>query len=444
MNKSKNAVETMSVTTLLGMAAAAALLAGGLQFAMAAPSSAPAAGSSRLQVTKVVLADGARAKLGKAPEYRSRGAKIAKAELVVYGDFASPFAATSGRVVDAVLEQFKDDLSVSYRHFISVDNHTSVSAAQAAEAAAKLGKFSQFRELAFGRNDGLGYVDFTAWAGPLGLGDVAFRKAMEAPETGAAVAADSAQAEAMGLTQRPTFFLNGVQLPGTTPINALSSLLEKELAAAQAAGGLAALLKTEPFDTEGVDTGTLEQKKEGQARFGEAKVRISDADPSWGNSDATVTIVEFGDFLCPYCRRGAEALGKIKKKYGPEKVRIVFKNLPLRMHRYADVAARGVLAAGRQGKFWEMHGKLYTRQKDLKSGGVDAILGFALELGLDLDTLMDDMTSVEIREKVADDMAEAERMGVRFTPNYFINDEHIGGALPYNNFVQIIDKHMSD
>jgi protein-disulfide isomerase len=443
MNDSKKAVETMSVTTLLGMAAGAALLAGGLQFATASNSGATA-NDGAPKAAKVVLADGSRADLGKVAEYRSRGAKTAKAELVVYGDFASPFAATSGRVIDAVLEQYKDDLSVSYRHFISPENHTSVSAAQAAEAAAKLGKFSQFRELAFGRNDGLGYVDFAAWAGPLGLGDAAFRKAMNAPETAAAVAADSAQAAAMGLTQRPTFFLNGVKLPGTTPINALSSLLEKELAAAEAAGGLAALLKTEPFETEGLDTGTLEQKKEGQARFGEAKVRISDADPSWGNADATVTIVEFGDFLCPYCRRGAEALGKIKKKYGPEKVRIVFKNLPLRMHRYADVAARGVLAAGRQGKFWEMHRKLYTRQKDLKSGGVDAILGFALELGLDLDTLMDDMTSVEIRKKVADDMAEAERMGVRFTPNYFINDEHIGGALPYNNFVQIIDKHMSD
>jgi protein-disulfide isomerase len=90
-----------------------------------------------------------------------------------------------------------------------------------------------------------------------------------------------------------------------------------------------------------------------------------------------------------------------------------------------------------------MHHKLYARQKDVKAGGVDAILGLALELGLDLETLMDDMTSITVRQKVLADMAEAERMGVRFTPNYFINEEHIGGALPYNNFVQIIDKHLA-
>ena len=90
-----------------------------------------------------------------------------------------------------------------------------------------------------------------------------------------------------------------------------------------------------------------------------------------------------------------------------------------------------------------MHRKLYSRQKDVKSGGVDAILGLALELGLDLEILMDDMTSVAVRQKVVDDTAEAARMGVRFTPNYFINEEHIGGALPYNNFVQIIDKHLA-
>ena len=62
---------------------------------------------------------------------------------------------------------------------------------------------------------------------------------------------------------------------------------------------------------------------------------------------------------------------------------------------------------------------------------------------IDLDLLMDDMTSVDVRQHVANDMAEAERMGVRFTPNYFINNEHIGGALPYNNFVQIVDKHLA-
>ena len=73
-----------------------------------------------------------------------------------------------------------------------------------------------------------------------------------------------------------------------------------------------------------------------------------------------------------------------------------------------------------------MHKLLYERQKDIKSGGVDAILGLALELGLDLDLLMDDMTSVDVRQHVANDMSEAERMGVRFTPNYFINNEHIG------------------
>ena len=99
---------------------------------------------------------------------------------------------------------------------------------------------------------------------------------------------------------------------GRCQLALLAGLIE-ELAAAASAGGLAAHLKSEPFDLEGVDIGTLEQS-EGQARFGENTVRIGDNDPSWGKPDATVTIVEFGDFLCPYCKRRAAALRQLKEK----------------------------------------------------------------------------------------------------------------------------------
>ena len=433
--------ETVPLLPLMSLAAVAAVAGAGIQVLMSSGDAADHNASSG--TTVVAAADGERVDLAVVDDHRTRGAKAPNAELVVYGDFASPFAATAGRVVDTLLAQYPKDLRVAYRHFIAADNHTSESSALAAEAAAKLGKFDVFRQLAFGRNDGLGYVDFSAWAGSLGVSDSAYRAALKDAATRAAVEADGAQAAALGIKRRPTFFLNGVQVAGTMPAEALASLIDKELAAAKSAGGLKALLKTEPFDVEGVDIGTLEQKREGQARFGESTVRIGDNDPSWGQSDATVTIVEFGDFLCPYCKRGAAALRQLKEKYGEDKLRVVFKNLPLRMHRYADASARAVLAAGRQGKFWQMHKILYERQKDIKSGGVDAILGLALELGLDLDILMDDMTSVDVRQHVADDMAEAERMGVRFTPNYFINNEHIGGALPYNNFVQIVDKHLA-
>ncbi len=431
--------DSIALLPLMGVAALAAVVAGGVQMALSSESSGAAASPSAV----VVANEGQRVDLGVTADHRSRGAKAPQAQLVVFGDFASPFAATAGRVVDTLLGQYPEQLTVAYRHFVNTENHTSKSSAVAAEAAAKLGKLAVFRQLAFGRNDGLGYVDFSAWAGSLGVDDTAYRSAMADAATLQAVENDGKQADALGLNRRPTFYLNGVQVPGTTPAAALATLIDQELKAGQEAGGLKALLKTEPFDLEGVDTGTLEQKKEGEARFGENKVRITDNDPSWGKPDAKVTIVEFGDFLCPYCKRGAAALRQLKTKYGEDNLRIVFKNLPLKMHRYADASARAVLAAGRQGKFWSMHKLLYERQKDVKSGGVDAILGLALELGLDLDLLMDDMTSVLVRQQVADDMSEAARMGVRFTPNYFINDEHIGGALPYNNFVQIVDKHLA-
>ena len=145
MNETKTTEASMSLPRLMGIALGAAVVAMAIQW-FSGDSAPKAAGTSR---TQIQAKDGQRAQLNVTYDHRTRGAKDAQAQLVVYGDFASPFAATSGAVVDRLLAEYGTKLSVSYRHFQNPENHTSTGSAVAAEAAAKLGKFEAFRSLAY-------------------------------------------------------------------------------------------------------------------------------------------------------------------------------------------------------------------------------------------------------------------------------------------------------
>ena len=128
----------------------------------------------------------------------------------------------------------------------------------------------------------------------------------------------------------------------------------------------------------------------------------------------------------------------LKKEYG-DKIRVVFKNLPLSFHKNAELAARAAHAAGKQGKFWEMHDKLFENFRTL---GEDSINGFAKEIGVDVAKWKKDLNSAATKAKVEADKKLANKVGARGTPNFYINGDHLAGAQPIDRFKAIIDKHL--
>lgn len=160
--------------------------------------------------------------------------------------------------------------------------------------------------------------------------------------------------------------------------------------------------------------------------------------PVKGPKDARVTIIEFSDFQCPYCTRANETVKEIVKAY-PKDVKIVFKNLPLPFHKEADPAARAALAAGKQGKFWEMHDALFANQASLKA---DFYTAKAKELGLDVEKFKKDMESDEIKNQVKEDANLAQKHGISGTPGFFVNGVAVKGAYPFDHFKQIIDRWL--
>lgn len=163
-----------------------------------------------------------------------------------------------------------------------------------------------------------------------------------------------------------------------------------------------------------------------------------DGAPMRGSKDAKVTIVEFSDFQCPYCGRVEPTLARILKEYGDD-VRLAFKHLPLSMHPKAMPAHRAALAAGEQGKFWEMHDKIFANQADLSEAAYER---YAEELGLDIERFKRDMTSKALEQKIEADKREAAALGVSGTPSFFINGYYLSGAQPYESFKAMIDRQL--
>lgn len=160
--------------------------------------------------------------------------------------------------------------------------------------------------------------------------------------------------------------------------------------------------------------------------------------PVKGNADAKVTIIEFSDFECPFCTRGKATMEEVLKNY-PNDVKIVFKNLPLPFHQNATPAAKAALAAGKQGKFWEMHDKLFDNQRELTQANFEK---FAKDLGLDVGKFKTDMNDPEIDKQIEADKKLAEQHGIQGTPGFFVNGVAVKGAYPFPHFKGIIDRWL--
>ena len=167
-------------------------------------------------------------------------------------------------------------------------------------------------------------------------------------------------------------------------------------------------------------------------------IEVGDS-PIRGSKDAKITIVEWADFQCPFCVRVNPTLEQIAKEYG-DKVRVAFKHLPLSMHNKARAAHQASEAAHRQGKFWEMHDRIFARPKDLSP---ETYLRYAREIGLDIDKYNSDLSSSSVRKVVDADLAMARKLGVSGTPSFFVNGRFLSGAQPYGSFARLIDEELA-
>lgn len=171
-------------------------------------------------------------------------------------------------------------------------------------------------------------------------------------------------------------------------------------------------------------------------------------DHTYGNKDSKVMLVEYGDFQCPACGGAYAQLKTIKEKYKDDIV-FVFRNFPLTsIHPNALAASAVAEAAGLQGKFWEMHDKLYENQDSWSSATADQrdgiFEGYATELGLKLDQFRTDLSSKKVTEKISRDQALGRKVKVDATPGIFVGNTKISDETTSNLIQADGSKLMSE
>ncbi len=163
-------------------------------------------------------------------------------------------------------------------------------------------------------------------------------------------------------------------------------------------------------------------------------IPVHEDDPVWGPREAPVTLIVFSDFECPFCSRHADNVRKVKEANG-DLVRVVFKQFPLAFHSRALPAAQASLAGLEQGKFWEVHDRLFDRTNLT----AQEMQQWAADNGINWDGINDQVANGVFEERVRRDIAEGESFGVRGTPASFINGVSISGAVPVEELQAKID-----
>jgi protein-disulfide isomerase len=162
-------------------------------------------------------------------------------------------------------------------------------------------------------------------------------------------------------------------------------------------------------------------------------------------SSATVTLVEFSDFQCPACGAYYPVVSQVIKDF-KDSMTFVYRNFPLTdLHPNAQIAAQAAEAAGMQGKYWEMHDLLFTKQSDwsASSSARDIFAQYAQSLGITVDQFKKDIDSDTVKNKITEDINDGKSLGINGTPTFFLNGLKLDNPATLADFETVVKKAMS-
>ncbi len=159
---------------------------------------------------------------------------------------------------------------------------------------------------------------------------------------------------------------------------------------------------------------------------------------SRGPEDAPITIIEFSDYQCPFCRRAESTLAELEELY-PGKLRFVYRHLPLDGHPQARPAAEAAVCAEAQDKFWEFHEVVFANQRALSA---EQLRGYAEQVGIDLAAFDTCIGEDATKGRIEADIATAREAGTSATPTFFVNGRLVRGARPASEFQKLIDEEL--
>ncbi|HEY1955623.1 MAG TPA: thioredoxin domain-containing protein [Polyangiaceae bacterium] len=374
------------------------------------------------------------------------GSRNAPVTIVEFTDFQCPFCSRVVPTIAQLKEAYGEQkLRIVFKNEPLSFHQNARPAAEAAATVHALGgnqAFWTFYDLAFQNQKDLGPTSYEAWAQKAGVSLPEFRDAMASHKYAAKVDADDALAQKLGANGTPHFFINGVDFTGAQPVDEFKKVIDAQLEAAKAelakgvsAHDLYAVLAKE-------NVGKRAQEDEGPVEDTKTVFKVPvGTSPVRGPKSAVVTIIEFADFQCPYCKRAEATLAQIKSTY-PNDVRFVFKNEPLPFHQHAEPAAELALEARAEkgdAGFWAAHDKLFASEH-LEDSDLEQI---AKDLGLNVAKVKDAIAKKKYASVIDKDTDLAEDFQASGTPHFFIDGRRIVGAQPFDKFKPILDEEIA-
>lgn len=375
--------------------------------------------------------------VGKSP---SVGPASALVTMVEFSDYQCPFCKRAQATVDELLRRYPTKLRVVWKHQPLPFHNRALPAAQLAmEARAQRGDkgFWEATKLLFESQRGLEDDDLLTIARQLRLNEARVKATLAKETHKTAINADMDLADEVTAKGTPTFYINGRKLSGAQPLERFQSLIDEQLALAEAkvkAGTPAAQLYA-TLIKDGRAGEPLELAKSTPA--------VGKGNPTRGSARAPVTIQIFSDFQCPFCSRVMPALNQVEKTYAG-RLRIVWRNMPLSFHQDARPAAMAAMEAYAQkgdAGFWKMHELLFTNQSNLDRSSLET---YAQKAGLDLTRFRDALDQNSHDASIKLDESAASAAGIDGTPAFIINGYHLSGAQPFAKFKKVIDRALED
>jgi protein-disulfide isomerase len=346
--------------------------------------------------------------------------------------------------IDKIMEEYKGKVRVAWRNKPLPFHDKAKPAAIAALAADQQGKFWQMHDIMFKNQQNLDAASLEKYAKEIGLDMAKFKAALQDKKLQDSVEADTAMGDKLGARGTPAFFVNGSFLSGAQPFENFKSRIDEQLKKAEELVKKGtpkvkvydALMKTAKAEVGG---SAAPAAPAAAPEAGPVKEVDPGNSPSRGPKNAPLTVVLFSDFQCPFCGRVEPSLTELEKAY-PGKVRVVWKNFPLSFHNNAKPAAEASMAANEQGKFWEMHAKLFANQQNLDAASLEK---YAKEIGLDMAKFKAAVDSHKFAPQIEADTKQGSSLGVQGTPASFLNGHFINGAQPFDAFKKIADEELA-
>ncbi|MDB4943879.1 MAG: Periplasmic thiol:disulfide interchange protein DsbA [Labilithrix sp.] len=380
------------------------------------------------------------------------GNRNAPVTVVIFSDFQCPFCSRVEPTLDQVKKTYgPDKVRLVWKNQPLPFHDKAKPAAEAAMTVFNLkgsDAFWKFHDTAFSNQGQLSPESYEKWAVAAGVDLNAYKSALASHKAVKKIEEDAALGTKVGANGTPAFRINGTELSGAQPFEKFKEAIDRELGKAQAkiASGTAkdkvyVAMSTENFKNK--PAAKPEEDEEGEKEDTKTvwKVPVGNA-PVQGKADAPVTIIEFSDFQCPYCKRVEPQLQKIKETYG-DKVRLVWKHEPLPFHPRAEPAAELAIEArtekGDKG-FWDAHDKMFESQPKLEDADLEKI---GADMGLDAAKVKAALKDHKYKKEIDADAELGEDVQASGTPHFFVNGRRLVGAQPFEKFQKIIDEEIA-